>query len=74
MRIRDGEKWIRDPEWKKLGYGIRDQHPGSATLQKSHLVIAVGTGPLQPTLIEQPAGQRQRSLVQLRLVSQQVLV
>jgi hypothetical protein len=22
--------WIRD--WKKVGYGIRDKHPGSATL------------------------------------------
>jgi hypothetical protein len=23
---------IRDPEWKKVGFGIRDKHPGSATL------------------------------------------
>jgi hypothetical protein len=23
---------IRDPGWKKVGYGIRDKHPGSATL------------------------------------------
>jgi hypothetical protein len=23
---------IRDPGWKKLGSGIRDIHPGSATL------------------------------------------
>jgi hypothetical protein len=23
---------IRDPGWKKIGSGIRDKHPGSATL------------------------------------------
>jgi hypothetical protein len=23
---------IRDPGWKKVGTGIRDKHPGSATL------------------------------------------
>jgi hypothetical protein len=23
---------IRDPGWKKVGSGIRDKHPGSATL------------------------------------------
>jgi hypothetical protein len=23
---------IRDPEWKKVGSGIRDKHPASATL------------------------------------------
>jgi hypothetical protein len=23
---------IRDPGWEKFGYGIRDKHPGSATL------------------------------------------
>jgi hypothetical protein len=26
--------WIRDPGWKKFGSGIRDKHPGSATLPK----------------------------------------
>jgi len=26
---------IRDPGWKKVGSGIRDKHPGSATLLKS---------------------------------------
>jgi hypothetical protein len=26
---------IRDPGWKKFGSGIRDKHPGSATLVKS---------------------------------------
>jgi hypothetical protein len=35
MRIRD-PGWetvrIRDPGWKKVGSGIRDKHPGSATL------------------------------------------
>jgi hypothetical protein len=25
----------RDPGWKKIGSGIRDKHPGSATLKKS---------------------------------------
>jgi hypothetical protein len=24
--------WIRDPGWRNLGSGIRDKHPGSATL------------------------------------------
>jgi hypothetical protein len=24
--------WILDPGWKKVGSGIRDKHPGSATL------------------------------------------
>jgi hypothetical protein len=24
---------IQDPGWKKVGCGIRDKHPGSATLQ-----------------------------------------
>jgi hypothetical protein len=32
MRIRDGKIQIRDPEWKEFGSGIRDKHPGSATL------------------------------------------
>ncbi len=26
---------IRDPGWKKVGSGIRDKHPGSATLLSS---------------------------------------
>jgi hypothetical protein len=26
---------IRDPGWKKVGSGIRDKHPGSATLTKT---------------------------------------
>jgi hypothetical protein len=30
VRIRDGKK--SDPGWKKVGSGIRDKHPGSATL------------------------------------------
>jgi hypothetical protein len=30
MRIRDGDS--SDPGWKKVGSGIRDKHPGSATL------------------------------------------
>ncbi len=37
MRIRDPGFKIRilDPGWKKFGYGIRDKHPGSATLLKT---------------------------------------
>jgi|LakMenE01Jun11ns_1017448.scaffolds.fasta_scaffold9724295_1 hypothetical protein len=30
MRIRDGDS--SDPGWKKVGSGIWDKHPGSATL------------------------------------------
>ncbi len=30
MRIRDGDS--SDPGWKKVGSGIRDKHPESATL------------------------------------------
>jgi hypothetical protein len=32
MRIRDGKN--SDPGWKKVGYGIRDKHPGSVTLER----------------------------------------
>jgi hypothetical protein len=28
---------IRDPIWRQFGSGIRDKHPGSATLQKKLL-------------------------------------
>ncbi len=28
---------IRDPGWKKVGSGIRDKHPGSATLEPNNL-------------------------------------
>jgi hypothetical protein len=37
LRIRDGKN--SDPGWKKFGSGIRDKHPGSATLKVSHLDI-----------------------------------
>jgi hypothetical protein len=30
---------IRDPGWKKVGSGIRDKHPGSATLLKNCLIL-----------------------------------
>jgi hypothetical protein len=30
---------IRDPGWKKVGSGIRDKHPGSATLLRKLLLI-----------------------------------
>jgi hypothetical protein len=64
MRIRDPGSGmetvrIRDPGWKKVGSGIRDKHPGSATLllfvcgRKSILEVEFleeeGTG-LGPTL------------------------
>jgi hypothetical protein len=29
---------IRDPGWKKVGSGIRDKHPGYATLAKAKLL------------------------------------
>jgi hypothetical protein len=34
---------IRDPGWKKVGSGIRDKHPGSATLHsgKSELFLLI---------------------------------
>jgi hypothetical protein len=35
MRIRDGDS--SDPGWKKVGSGIRDKHPGSATLVNTRL-------------------------------------
>jgi hypothetical protein len=34
MQIRDRKIRIRDPGWKKIGSGIRDKHPGYATLRK----------------------------------------
>jgi hypothetical protein len=34
LRIRDGDS--SDPGWKKVGSGIRDKHPGSATLHFTH--------------------------------------
>jgi hypothetical protein len=33
---------IRDPGWKKDGSGIRDKHPGSATLEHTLLKIFFG--------------------------------
>ncbi len=30
---------MRDPRWKKFGSGIRDKHPGSATLYKKPLLV-----------------------------------
>jgi hypothetical protein len=34
--IRDGDS--SDPGWKKVGSGIRDKHPGSATLKELFLI------------------------------------
>jgi hypothetical protein len=36
--IRDPGSEIRDPGWEKPGSGIRDKHPGSATLIQNPLV------------------------------------
>jgi hypothetical protein len=46
MRIRDPESGmeavrIRDPGLKKVGSGIRDKHPGSATLEKMDVLSGV---------------------------------
>jgi hypothetical protein len=32
---------IRDPGWKKFGYGVRDKHPRSATLPLVTCLLAV---------------------------------
>jgi hypothetical protein len=34
---------IRDPGWKKVGSGIRDKHPGSATLRNSIIFVLYTT-------------------------------
>jgi hypothetical protein len=34
---------IRDPGWKKVGSGIRDKHPGSATLATAALWARIKT-------------------------------
>jgi hypothetical protein len=39
---------IRDPGWKKVGSGIRDKHPRSATLHL--LVIVLSFGILDPVV------------------------
>jgi hypothetical protein len=31
--------WIRDPGCKKVGSGIRDKHPGSATLARVIILL-----------------------------------
>jgi hypothetical protein len=33
---------IRNPRWKKFGSGIRDKHPGSATLIKCMILGVIG--------------------------------
>jgi hypothetical protein len=42
-RIQMEKSRIRDPVWKKVGSGIRDKHPGSATLKNIELSHAGGT-------------------------------
>ncbi len=54
--------WIRDPEWKKFGSGIRDKHPGSATLVFS--IIKEGSGSVQITTVPEP---RDPKLMVLRI-------
>ncbi len=31
--------WIRDHGWKKFGFGIRDKHPESATLDGTYVNV-----------------------------------
>jgi hypothetical protein len=50
MRIRDPRSGmetgrIRDPGWKKVGSGIQDKHPGSATLVFGHQNPGSGLDP-----------------------------
>ncbi len=40
---------IRDPGWKKVGSGIRDKHPGSATLPRNVLGPALQQASALPT-------------------------
>jgi hypothetical protein len=40
MRIRDGKH--SDPRWKKVRFGTRDKHPGSATLPIANLRLDAG--------------------------------
>jgi hypothetical protein len=37
MRIRDGDS--SSPGWKKVGSGIRNKHPGSATLEITDTIL-----------------------------------
>jgi hypothetical protein len=37
---------IRDPGWKKVGSGIRDKHPGSATPQRDVVYLGLPIAPL----------------------------
>jgi hypothetical protein len=32
---------IREPGWKRIGSGIRDKHPGSATLLSSNIFFGI---------------------------------
>jgi hypothetical protein len=59
MRIRDGDS--SDPGWKKVGSGIRDKHPGSATLPRRlkkrddrQVADGKGGGEANPTTARKP--------------------
>jgi hypothetical protein len=46
MRIRDPDLLTLDPEWKKIGSGMLNKHPGSSTMKKSvpkNLKYSTGT-------------------------------
>jgi hypothetical protein len=45
--IRDPGSEIRDPGWEKPGSGIRDKHPGSATLLFNNINSALEALTLQ---------------------------
>jgi hypothetical protein len=52
---------IRDPGWKKFGSGIRDKHPGSATLGLTALPCR--------SLVEEKAASSQATAHRLHTVS-----
>jgi hypothetical protein len=55
MRIRDGNN--SDPGWKKYESGIRDKHPGSATLKDSvSNTISISTVPPKTDLPHDESG------------------
>ncbi len=49
---------IRDPGWKKVGFGIRDKHPGSATLVPRLVPV-----PTEIQLVYQNSGFTQKEKV-----------
>jgi hypothetical protein len=78
MRIRNpGWGDTSDPGWKKVGFGIRDKHPGSATVVARYLVVLFpvlgehGPGPEDLTAVRtapssDPAPAPRTTLMRLR--------